>query len=96
MREGSIAKIASCTPYLSKVTYRKQTHGSISVVEREADTHMSYGATPATHLVVQEEVHEPWDALGKLGELPHGFHRGALAAVEHVDSDLLGQRSTGN
>lgn len=91
-----MAKIASCTPYLSKVTYREQTHVSISVVERQADAHKSFGGAPATHLVVQEEVHEPWDALGKFGELPHGFHRGALAAVEHVHSDLLGQRGTGN
>lgn len=71
---------------------------SISVAERRTDAHeSSRGARQwGTHLVVQEEVHEAWDALGELGELAHGFHRGALAAVKHVDPDLLGQGSTRN
>ena len=41
------------------------------------------------HLVVEEEVAEAGDALGELGELTHGLHRGALAAVEDVHTDLL-------
>lgn len=39
------------------------------------------------HLVVEEEVAEAGDALGELGELTHGLHRGALAAVEDVHAD---------
>lgn len=41
------------------------------------------------HLVIEEEVDEARDTLGELCELPHRFHRGALAAVEDVHADLL-------
>ena len=47
-----------------------------------------------THLVIKEEVHKPWNALGKLCELSHSLHRSALAAVEHMDPNLLGQGCT--
>lgn len=47
-----------------------------------------------TYLVIKEEVHKPWNALGELGELSHSLHRSALAAVEHMDPNLLGQGRT--
>lgn len=49
-----------------------------------------------THLVIKEEVHKPWNALGKLGELSHSLHCGALAAVKYMDPNLLGQGRTWN
>lgn len=50
----------------------------------------------ASHLVVEVEVHKPRNAFGKLSELSDGLHGGALAAVEHVDPDLLGKRRAVN
>ena len=47
-----------------------------------------------THLVIEEEVHKPWNALGELSELSHGLNRGALAAIENMDPNLLGQGCT--
>lgn len=49
-----------------------------------------------SHLVIKKEVHKPWNALGKLSELSHSLHRSALAAIEHMDPDLLGQGRTWN
>lgn len=48
----------------------------------------------ATHLVIEEEVHKPWNALCELSELSYSLHRSALAAIKHMNSDLLGQGST--
>lgn len=48
----------------------------------------------ATYLVIQVEIHKPWNALGKLSELSHSLYCSALAAVEHMDTNLLGQGST--
>lgn len=57
---------------------------------------MPYTEQKATHLVIEEKVHKPWNALGKLCELSNSLHRGALAAVEHMDPNLLGQGRTWN
>lgn len=91
MREGSMAKIASCTPYFSKVTCSDSTNVRNKTVPRPLGGVQETG----THLVVEKEVHKARNTLGELRQLPHGLHRGALAAVKNVDADLLGEGSAG-
>lgn len=37
-----------------------------------------------THLIVEIQVDESWDAFGKLSHLSHGFGRTRLTAVEET------------
>ena len=41
------------------------------------------------YLVIEEEVPKAWDVFGELRQFPDRLNGGALAAVKHVDADLL-------